>query len=143
MTFKTHFDAFVCEGDHIECTVDGMTITATLEHDWDITPDDADCYSKAQKEAWRNDEWHFFGLVLSVSVDGVPVCDHAASLWGLEGNFPGRAKNTNKYLTDTANELLSEALAEGRKALVDMQAKLARVAPVAVPAGRSEIEGRA
>lgn len=126
MTFKTHFTAFVCEGDSIECTAGNLTVTAKLEHDWDSKPTDRECYSDAQIAAWRDDEWHYFGLVLSVSVDGVPVCDHAASIWGLEGNFPGRAKNTNRYLTDTANELLPEALEAGRKALATMSAKLSK-----------------
>ena len=35
--------------------------------------------------------------------------------WVIEGNFPSRRKNPNKYFLEVANELLPEALKEAQK----------------------------
>ena len=64
-------------------------------------------------EAWRRDEWFYCGIVLSVALEGVTLDAHAASLWGIEANYPG---SDNAYLTQVAQELLSEALDAGRAA---------------------------
>lgn len=124
--FKTQFDAFVCEGDRIECEIEGVTYTARLVHDWDSKPSDCDCYSKRQIEAWKADEWHFFGVVISAEIDGIDLGDYLASLWGIEGNFPSRRKNPNTYFRDVANELLAEAVeaasAERSRILVTLAA---------------------
>lgn len=125
--FKEQFGSYVCEGDTITCTVDGVEYTARLEHDWDSKPTDFECYSEKQIEAWRRDEWHFFGVVIQSSKDGVELCDHAASLWGIEGNFPLRRKNPNRYFRDVANELLPEAIETTRKQAAKMREVLALV----------------
>ena len=66
-------------------------------------------------QAWLNDRWHYVGVVLEdrrVDDDDY-VNDHLQSLWGIEcGEYPG---NDGSYLTEIANDLLSEELAE-RKA---------------------------
>lgn len=62
--------------------------------------------------AWCNDEWRWVGVVVSVSYAGVMLSKHAASLWGIECNYPG---SDNSYLLEVANELLEEAAAEGRR----------------------------
>ncbi|CDN47583.1 hypothetical protein [Neorhizobium galegae] len=115
--FKTEFQPFVCEGDRITCTVDGIEFTARLEHDWDSKPTDFECYTKRQVEAWRGDEWHFFGVVISAELEGIDLGDYLASLWGIEGNFPSRRKNPNRYFRTVANELLPEAFAAARNEL--------------------------
>ena len=56
--------------------------------------------------AWLNDEWFYCGIILSVSIGETILTDHAASLWGIEANYP---ESNNSYLTDVANELLPEA----------------------------------
>ncbi len=61
--------------------------------------------------AWRDDEWFYCGIVLSVSFEGVVLDEHAVSLWGIEANYPDA---DNSYLTETAQELLPDALAAGR-----------------------------
>ncbi|ABI77983.1 hypothetical protein HNE_1441 [Hyphomonas neptunium ATCC 15444] len=71
---------------------------------------------------WRKDEWFYCGVVLSVSIDGVELAPHAASLWGLEANYPG---SENEALTQSANDLLPEALAEAGLVLT----RLAALAP--------------
>ena len=88
-----------------------------------LYPDDAgfigagngwrDRFAKAQAKAervmaaWKNDEWFYCGVILSVAIDGLVLDDHAASLLGNEANYPD---SNNAHLTEVANELLSEAL---------------------------------
>lgn len=110
MAFKTHFDRYVCEGDSITCNVKGITYTATLVSDTDSDPTDYDCYTKKQIDLWRADDWRYFGVVISAEKDGVDLGDHLASLWRIEGNFPSRRKNPNRYFREVANDLLHEAM---------------------------------
>jgi hypothetical protein len=72
-------------------------------------------------KAWCKDEWCYVGVVLSVAKNDIVVCEHAASLWGIEANYPG---SDNSYLTEVANDLLSEALEAAAQATKDMIAKL-------------------
>jgi len=62
--------------------------------------------------AWCNDQWHWCGVVVTVSKEGIEL--GSASLWGIESD-------AGDYLTEVANELLDEAMNEAR-------AKLARLA---------------
>lgn len=64
----------------------------------------------AARKAWLNDEWSYCGVVLSIERAGVVLDKHAASLWGIECNYPG---STNEYLTAVAFELLDEAIRTG------------------------------
>ena len=141
MTFTQKFDNFVCIGDTIACTVDGYTVTARISQDetqdapderqdgfWpSLYKDDAgfigagngwrDRFDTAQARAekvmaaWKNDEWYYCGVILSVAVDGLTLDRFAASLWGIEANYPD---SDNAYLTEVANELLPEAIAEAK-----------------------------
>ena len=143
MTFTERFDTFVCEGDSITCAVAGFEITARIVRDYcPDAPDErqdgfwpslykdapgfigpgpnhrqrfAEAQAKAEAvmEAWRKSEWFYCGIVLSVERDGIELDRHAASLWGVECNYPG---TDNSYLTTVANELLPEALDAGRAA---------------------------
>jgi len=137
MTFTQKFDSYVCLGDSLTCEVEGYTVTARIAHDdtpdapderqdgfWpSLYPDDAgfigagnrwrDRFATAQAlaervmAAWKNDEWFYCGVILSVAIDGFELTDHAASLWGIEANYP---ESDNAYLTEVANELLLGAL---------------------------------
>jgi len=137
MTFAVKFDSFVCEGDSLTCEAQGFTVTARLVRDdckdapdqrqdgfwpslykdaagfigagngWRERFDAAQARAEAVMEAWRKDEWFYCGIVLSVSLEGVILDDHAASLWGIEANYPD---SDNAYLSEVANELLPEAL---------------------------------
>ena len=141
MTFTQKFDDYVCIGDTISCTVDGYTVTARISHDetpdapderqdgfWpSLYKDDAgfigarngwrDRFDAAQARAekvmaaWKNDEWYYCGVILSVAVEGLTLHRFAASLWGIEANYPD---SDNAYLTEVANELLPEAIAEAK-----------------------------
>jgi hypothetical protein len=103
--FAREFDKFVCVGDSISVDVGVARVVAHLEHDQDTLPSDFDCYEPADVARWKNGDWIYVGVVLSVWVDDVCLDKHAASLWGIEANFGG----DNSYLTEVANELLDEA----------------------------------
>lgn len=137
MTFTETFQPFVCVGDSITCEQDGFTFTARIERDdtpdapderqdgfWpSLYKDDAgfigagngfrDRFAKAQARAeavmtaWKNDEWFYCGIVVTVTCDIVTLYPHAASLWGVEANYPD---SDNSYLNEVANDLIPEAL---------------------------------
>lgn len=135
MLFTDNFDSFVCMGDTIELDVEGFTITARLEHDEQSHIDDDDCHNVDQsvtgcddeqyatllknRQAWLDGEWVYCGVVLSVSKAGVTLDNHAASLWGIEANYP---TGDNKYLRDVANELLSDAVEQGHAIMIKLNA---------------------
>lgn len=149
MTFIERFDSFVCVGDTITCELDGFTIMAAIILDdcpdapdqrddgfWPSLYKDApgfigsgngfrERFAKAQAEAeaimeaWRKGDWFYCGIVLSVSLEGVTLSDHAASLWGVEANYPG---SNNAYLTEVAEDLLQDALKAARTVLARLRA---------------------
>ena len=149
MTFRERFDPYVCEGDSIACEIDGFRITARIVRDdcpdrpdqrqdgfWPslyindpgfIGPGNnfrerlakAQAEAEAVMDAWHKDEWFYCGIVLAIECEGVELEPHAASLWGIEANYPG---SDNAYLSEVADELLLEALAAGRAALKRLMA---------------------
>jgi hypothetical protein len=159
--FTEHFSSFVCPGDVITCQTAGFTVSARIIPDdcpdppdqrqdgfWPSLYRDApgfigpgnnfrERFAKAQAEAealmegWRRGEWFYCGIVLSVSLDGVELAPHAASLWGIEANYP---ETDNNCLTEVATSLLPEALAAARAVL----ARLAALAPVTLAPPQEE-----
>lgn len=140
--FKNGFDTYACEGDTITTEADGFEITARIVRDDTVDrPDERDDgfwpsrdpkdagyvyperfdeeMKKAQRtmEAWKNDEWFYVGVVLSVARRGVVLDKHAVSLWGIECNHP---YSSNEYLTQVATELLPEALKVGKHVLKEL-----------------------
>ena len=114
MTTETtfpHFDNYACDGDRIEWTREGFDFVARLQYDTDTKPTDSECYEPEDVQRWRNDEWFYVGVVLSVSRNGVELSDHAASLWGVDCNF---SDTSNAYLSEVAQELETEALETAR-----------------------------
>ncbi len=135
--FSEQFLPYVCLGDSISTGVGDYTITARIAHDdspdkpderqdgfwlsldpiaagfigagngWRKRFEQQQAKAESVMTAWLNDEWFYCGIILSVSVDETELTDHAASLWGIEANYPD---SENAYLSQVANELLSEAL---------------------------------
>ena len=103
-----NFDKFVCVGDTRSVDYGPFTIRATLVADTDSRPDDFDCYDADAIAAWRNDDWGYVGVVLSVWLDDACLDDACAGLWGVEVNCPD---SDNTYLATCANEMLPEAIA--------------------------------
>ena len=149
MAFRERFDRYVCEGDSIACEVDGFRVIARIVRDdcpdapdqrqdgfWPslyindpgfIGPGNnfrerlakAQTEAEAVMDAWRKDEWFYCGIVLAIECEGVELDGNAASLWGIEANYPG---SDNAYLSEVAGELLPDALAAGRAALTRLMA---------------------
>lgn len=108
------FDKYVCVGDSVTWSVDGFDITATVHQDTDTRPTEFECYDDAQIQAWKDDDWFYCGVVLSVSRNGVEVSHHAASLWGIDCNLG----EDNDYLSEVCEDLQSEALEQAKQDLV-------------------------
>ena len=123
--FKEKFDTYACIGDTISTSSKGFTITARIEFDDNYKIDDDDCHNLDQKvtgcddeqftrllanrKAWFDDEWFYCGIVLSVSKNEIELVKYAASLWGIECNYPD---GNNDHLTEAANDLLDAAVDE-------------------------------
>ena len=136
--FTEKFDSYVCIGDTITCEVEGFTLVAQIEHDTYTRIDDDDCHNIDQevtgcdaaqqkklieaRKAYFADDWFYCGVVISVSRNGVDISEHAASLWGIECNYPG---SNNAYLSEVASELIDDALSCARDSLNAMRAALA------------------
>ena len=144
MTFTEGFQSRVCEGDTISCEVAGFRIIARIVRDdcgdapdqrqdgfWPSLYKDAPGFigagpnhrarfdtaqarAEAVMQAWRDDEWFYCGIVLSVAREGIVLDAYAASLWGIEANYPDSG---NSHLNSVANELSPEALDTGRAAI--------------------------
>ncbi len=149
MMFVQGFKSYVCPGDSISCEAGPFTVLAqVVPDDCPDAPDqrqdgfwpslyadapgfigpgpihrqrfaEAKAKAEAVMEGWRKGGWFYCGIVLSVSLEGVMLASHAASLWGIEANYPG---TDNSYLTDVANELLPEAVDVARERLVRLAA---------------------
>lgn len=73
---------------------DGFEVIVYKEEDHYTRPDEFDCYTEEDKEAWRNGEWRFVTVVAEVFFEGVMVGD--ASLGGVEnGEIPGAKTEDN------------------------------------------------
>ena len=124
--FNDKFNKYACSGDYIETEINGITYRATIHYDTEYDIDDDDCHNTDQnitgcndkqfarllktRQAWFDNDWFFCGIVISAHKHGVVLDDHAASLWGLECNYPGARPVNNDFLSETANELLPEAI---------------------------------
>lgn len=143
--FTKGFRRYVCEGDSVECEVEGFTLRATVYRDdrsdapdersdgfWPsrdpkaagyVLPENYDAEMAKATEAmraWKADEWFYCGVAVTVEREGVRLCDrYEHALWGVECNYPG---SDNSYLLDVANEFVGDALAAARAKI----AKLAR-----------------
>ena len=118
------FDKYACTGDQIKWTAQGFDLTATLEQDTDTKPTDFDCYAPEEIQRWRNDDWFYVGVIVSVSLNGVELSDYAASLWGIDCNFND---TSNAYLAEVAQELEAEALDTARTEAARIRAALQEV----------------
>ena len=73
--------------------------------------------AKQVMQAWKDDEWFYCGVAVTVEREGVQLTgryDHA--LWGIECNYPERNKRhrPNDYLAQVASEYIGEVLDAAR-----------------------------
>ena len=72
--------------ESMKVTYKGVRFDVQKMVDHDSTVGDSECYSPVQISAWKSDEWHYVGLV--ITVEGADDST-GASLWGIEdGRFP-------------------------------------------------------
>lgn len=116
------FPQFVVPGDYRRIKCGPFTVQAAIVPDNDTRATDFDCYTPKQLEAWKRGEWQLYGMILSVWVDDYRLDSHAASLWGIDCNFPG---GDNAHLQEIANDLLPEALERAETIRASLLAKLA------------------
>jgi hypothetical protein len=118
------FDSHVVPGDSITIEKDGRTYVARIEFDQDTHIDDTDMYNEDQavtgctdeefvkllaaRKAWLNDEWIYVGVIVELVCEtcGQARSDSSAALWGVEANYTDG--DDNAYLTEIANDLISE-----------------------------------
>jgi hypothetical protein len=117
------FDKYVCVGDTITWNKDGFDITARIAQDYDTKPTDFECYTPEDVQRWKNDEWFYCGVVLAVTLQGIDLDHHAASLWGIDCNFG----DDNAYLSEIAQELEHEALQAARTEVARIREVLGQV----------------
>ena len=104
---KTKFDSYVCAGDSIQWEKDGFTVTATIEHDADASPDDCECYSPEDIKRWRDDEWFYCGLVLSVARAGMTIERTFQGAWRISAMHRGQFLS-RQFMGYTKREAVAE-----------------------------------
>lgn len=103
-------------------TIDGFDITARIEHDSDITPNDFDCYSDEVVAAWKSDRWHYVGLIVTASRNGIEL--GSDSLWGIEyGDMPGVDEWLNPLNNmDDYEDIIDHAIEQAKDTLAKLVA---------------------
>ena len=110
-SFNGKFDTVMTVGDCLEIELNGIIYQARTEYDPDSLPSDYDCYSKEDIEKWEREEWYYVGLVIGAKKEESGhtwTCENICSLWGIEMSIC----ENNNHITEYANELLNEAIAE-------------------------------
>lgn len=91
--------------------VDGFTLTAYAVYDTDMTPHGQDCYDAADVAAWRAGEWHYAGVVVVASREGIEL--GSASIWSLDtGDYWAdmlRANGSGHLVNPSTTDALADA----------------------------------
>lgn len=107
-TKKAREEGWGCGVDAHEHKTEGEKTACAVEQDFQF------------HRAWCEDRWQYVGVVLSIiDADGEDVDDHAGSLWGIECGYDEGGYKSWEYLTEVANDLLSEYTHAHPEALVD------------------------
>lgn len=99
-----------------------FTIRIDVVPDSVATPFDADCYSDADIERWKNDEWHYVGIVYTAMIDGIELGE--SSIWGTEYDLVDSPDFISDWIAEDYYhpDLLSEAISEARAAIASLTA---------------------
>ena len=117
--------------------VDGFTLTAYAVYDTDTTPPEQDCYDAADVAAWRAGEWHYAGVVVVASREGIEL--GSASIWGIDtgdywenlarergGVYVGDVlaewtpTGVGTFANGYGGDLIADAVREGREVLASL-----------------------
>src|SRR5690606_6462857 len=70
VTAGPHPNVTEADGSPVDGTIrfpDGVNVTMRLRHDEDSHIDDDECYSAEDIAAWRENRWHFFGVIVTAT----------------------------------------------------------------------------
>ena len=146
------FPEYALPGDSVEVYVGPLTVRAKLVEDQETTIDDDDVHVRDRshpawdgatdlqynltmqaRDAHEAGQWFYGGIILSVLVDNTVLDAHAASIWGLEVNYPSHLFTTgvdedslkvNEHLAEAADEMLEDAM---RHCSLHLRTHLSRV----------------
>ena len=68
---KNMFSSYVCPGDSVIFEHGKFTFNVSLEYDDFSTPYEWECYSDLDIRRWKDDDWYYGGLVVSVSYNEI------------------------------------------------------------------------
>jgi hypothetical protein len=111
-------------------TIDGFDVMARIEPDYDITPDDFDCYDQQTIDAWKADRWNYVGIVVTASRDGIEL--GSSSLWGCEyGDMPGIDEWVSPLnQIDDYEDVVNDAIEQAKQTLAKLVAGATDMASV-------------
>lgn len=113
-----------------EPNVPGLSYLVTLEPDLDSKPQDFDCFTPSQVEAWHSDKWGFVTMTVTPQVACTKLYQCAFSLGGLVyGQFgPHDFRDLASYERDeTLADLVSEVQVSLRDSLPGLISDLTQV----------------
>lgn len=103
----------------------GYDLTLVAYYDQDTTPDEFDCYTDKQTQAWKEDLWHFVTLEVCASKSGItlgqdflggvefgwiPITDENDNQTGeVRINLDSIASESDAYLDDLISQAIDEA----------------------------------
>lgn len=104
---------------------DGFTVIVTKEADQDSSPEEADCYTKEDIDAFRiHQDWMYVGIVARAYRDDVEL--GMSALWGCEDGFlPGVERYVDAFEhtlgeDDNDYDVPGDAIADARVALAKL-----------------------
>lgn len=137
------FGDFVCAGDSVRWKRGPFQFVATVEYDNDTRATDFDqpgwyldttavtngAANKAIIDAWKNNEWWFGNLVVTVSLDDQVLATESSC--GIEINFPAEERDSwhkaNGYLSIAAEEMENELMFAAKKRAKELIKKFLEV----------------
>jgi hypothetical protein len=78
----------------------GFVFSSTQEFDRDTRPEKGECWSDQEIRDWKNDEWYFIILTVTVNFNGADIAER--SLGGIPSHYPD-------HITAMKSELKAEA----------------------------------
>jgi hypothetical protein len=81
----------------------GVTLTYEIWRDYDGSPEDLECYDPEDLAAWKNDDWHYYGVTVTATLGRFSIEE---ILGGIDaGDYwesPARPLDTEQQVMSTA-----------------------------------------
>lgn len=103
--------------------VDGFNVVAKMVADESDAPN-SETYSPDQIAAWKQDKWHFVGIIVTVSRAGVELGED--SVYGLElglpaGHNPLTEGDIDTFAHEYGHDLVNNAMEEAEQKLRELR----------------------